>query len=121
MNISINCNSLADMSAEKFALLTLRLMAIAQIPSGETQAPSANVQRATVQTGNKGPKEAQYNALFNKSLRITDNPAFNGKTREEIAEMCIQAGRIAGEFSSAVYSIPQESPQELMEVDESDI
>ena len=97
MNINLNCSNLADMTDEKFARLIVRLMAINQI--SPTQAPivqAPSVPRQTVQTVNKGPLENEYNKTFGVALRITSNPVFAGKTREQVAEMCLNAGCIAG-------------------------
>ena len=97
MNINLNFSNLEDMTDEKFARLIVRLMAINQIAPIQAptmQAPS--VSRQTVQTVNKGPLENEYNKTFGVALRITSNPVFTGKTREQVAEMCLNAGCIAG-------------------------
>lgn len=87
------------MPENEFALLIVRLMAINQALPATSQAPTVQAPptpRQTVQTANKGPKETEYNAKFGVALRITSNPIFAGRTREEIAAMCLDAGCIAG-------------------------
>lgn len=120
MNVSINCNSLATMSESDFALFLVRLMAINQAIPVTSQAPivqAPTIQRASVQTINKGAREAQYNAVFGKALRVPENlhPDFVGKSREEIASICLDAGTIAGMYGKGqVFSI---APSEKVEVE----
>lgn len=89
------------MDGEKFALLMVRLMSLSQIAP---QAPAPTSARPLVQTSAKGPKEAEYNSRFNLALRITGNPIFQGRTREEIAGMCLDAGMVAGQMTTQYNS-----------------
>ena len=112
MNVSINCNSLVAMSESDFALFLVRLMAINQAIPTASQAPSVqtpSVPRPIVQTANKGPLEAKYNAEFG-ILRITDNPVFEGLNREQVAEKCLAANCKAGDMPRGVYQAPSNEP-----------
>jgi len=116
MNVNLSCSNLADMPDEKFALLIVRLMAISQIAPTQApmvQAPSAP--RPVVQTANKGPWEIKYNANFG-TLRITDNPVFEGLNREQVAEKCLAANCKAGDMTRGVYQAP--SNETLNEIPE---